>query len=783
LEQGIIQPEQTPQVFEINYLRWWLSSVIDSDAVLQSFSGSEQQFTVAAFAQNVDDYLSLTRRYIRARIAAHHQAPASAKDDEAMGLLTRELKKKMRFKPLRKMLGQASSAILRLTPCLMMSPLSVAQFLALGEQLFDVVIFDEASQIPVWDSIGALARGKQAVIAGDPKQMPPTDFFSRGTDDEDSDNDLQSAESILDECRSVRVPELYLDWHYRSRHENLIAFSNHHYYDDRLVTFPAPQTKDSSVSFHYVKDGIYATGKARHNENEAKAVVADVVAHLKAPLVDGKKLSVGVVTFNSQQQKLIEDLLEAERRADPTLEQWFDAAQMEPVMVKNLENVQGDERDIMYFSVTFGPSIEGRLSMNFGPLNKDGGERRLNVAITRARNQLKVFSSLRPDQIDLSRTGALGVRDFKHFLEFAERGAASFARETHLTAHGFDSCFEEAVCDALEKRGWRVQSQVGVAKFRIDLGVVHPAYPGRYLAGVECDGATYHSAATARDRDKVREGVLRGLGWNILRVWSTDWWENPERTADELDAQLKKLQQKTPPPAAPVFVTPPEVRVAPETDEAKKSEETLTPPEIPAPMVMPSTPLDHASPLLADAPAALIKGNESTPVAGEPILATYQPLNFAELDVQPDANRFYDAEYDAKLLALVEKIVAQEGPILADLLVRRVARAHGFSRAGARIQKRLHDLTKGKFHTSPEAQQTVFWLSREAHENWRAFREPGAGDARTVDEIPLDELRVLASIVRRKETDPETILRLMAKHCGISRIGENVRARFGQALS
>src|SRR5690606_12896162 len=206
----------------------------------------------------------------------------------------------------------------------------------------------------------------------------------------------------------------------------------------------------------------------RHNVNEAKAVVADVVAHLKTPSADGKKLTVGVVTFNSQQQKLIEDLLEAARRDDPSLEQWFNDAQTEPVMVKNLENVQGDERDIMYFSVTFGPSIEGRLSMNFGPLNRDGGERRLNVAVTRARHQLKVFSSLRPDQIDLSRTGSLGVRDFKHFLEFAQLGAASFAREANPTGHSFDSCFEEAVANALEKRGWRVQSQIGVARFRID---------------------------------------------------------------------------------------------------------------------------------------------------------------------------------------------------------------------------------------------------------------------------------------------------------------------------
>jgi very-short-patch-repair endonuclease len=799
LENGTLAPSQAPSVFEDAYLRWWLSSVVDSDAVLQSFSGAQQEFTATSFAKNVEKYLALTRRYVRARISAHQSTPTSKADEEAMGLLTREMKKKMRFKPLRKMMAQAANAILRLTPCLMMSPLSVAQFLALDEQLFDVVIFDEASQIPVWDSIGALARGRQAVIAGDPKQMPPTDFFSRSTEDEESEsqNDLQSAESILDECLRSRVPELYLDWHYRSRYENLIAFSNHHYYDNRLVTFPAPQTKDSSVGFHYVADGIYATGKARHNENEAKAVVADVIAHLKAPVENGKKLSVGIVTFNSQQQKLIEDLLDAEKRADPTLEQWFSAEQTEPVMVKNLENVQGDERDICYFSVTFGPSIEGRLSMNFGPLNKDGGERRLNVAITRARHQLKVFSSLRPDQIDLSRTGAQGVKDFKHFLEFAQQGTASFAREAHPTAHNFDSCFEDVVCAALEKRGWRVQSQVGVAKFRIDLGVVHPDLPGRYLAAVECDGATYHSSVTARDRDKVRQEVLRGLGWNMLRVWSTDWWENPKRIADELDAQLKELHAKTPAPVA----QPPEERSTPSALNVDSlDEETVTKPAIAAtisvpttapitlseeplaPPISPSTPAVDLTPQVSSAPP---KSNASTPAAEaahEPLLAVYETVNLSEQETPPDASRFYDADYDTVLQDFLEKIVSQEGPLLEEILVRRIARAHGFARSGARIQKRLQDLMKSGFHISYEAQQKIFWPSLQAQESWRTFRKPGAGEARTVDEIPMPELCALARLANQKTDDPETAVRWMAKSCGLNRLTENARSRLGKAM-
>jgi len=768
LENNHIEPAQAPQAFEINYKRWWLRAVIDNDAVLRSFTGKEQEFTVQAFAENIDNYLQLTRRYIRARIAAHHQMARSKEEEEAMGLLTRELKKKMRFKPLRHMIGVANSAILRLTPCMMMSPLSVAQFLALGKRLFDVVIFDEASQIPVWDSIGALARGDQSVIVGDPKQMPPTDFFSRGNgeEEEEDENTLESAESILDECIASRVPMLGLDWHYRSRSENLIAFSNHHYYDDQLITFPAPQTRDASVSFHYVAEGTYAAGKARHNEIEAKAVVADIVAHLKAPAANNEKLTVGVVTFNSQQQKLIEDLLDAERRADPSLEKWFNDSQLEPVMVKNLESVQGDERDIMYFSVTFGPTLEGRISMNFGPLNKDGGERRLNVAITRARHQLKVFASFRPEQIDLTRTGSIGVRDFKHFMEFAERGAASFARAADITGRPFESCFEEAVSDALTRRGWTIHPQVGVAKFRIDLGVVHPDFPGQYLAGVECDGATYHSAATARDRDKVREGVLRGLGWNILRVWSTDWWNNPERIIDQLDAQLKLLQKQTPPPIVPEVPPTPKVLLPEKSDTPK--------------VLSPETKVLSATPAVSTtAPEADNTRNIPSPSG----ITTYAMANVDDLEVKPDANRFYDAEYDEQLLQLIEAIITAEGPILEEVLIKRTTRAHHFSRVGGRIRTRLQSLIKGKFHTSPEASTKIYWSSAASEENWNQFRQPAPGDeARTIEEIPLVELRVLANIVQATETEKGALMRQMAKHCGISRLGDNVRARLEMVL-
>lgn len=272
--------------------------------------------------------------------------------------------------------------------------------------------------------------------------------------------------------------------------------------------------------------------------------MADLVQRLRSPGFREAGTTVGVVTFNSEQQSLIEDLLDEERRRDPALEAFFSDAQLEPVFVKNLESVQGDERDIMYFSITYGPDISGAVSMNFGPLNRDGGERRLNVAVTRARQELRIFSSLRGEQMDLSRTQAAGVRDLKHFLEFAERGPRALA-ESHRGSQGdFESPFEAGVARALERKGWRVHTQIGASSFRVDLGVVHPDFAGRYLAGVECDGATYHRSATARDRDKLREQVLRGLGWQILRIWSTDWWINPGGTLERIHMALTALLEQ-----------------------------------------------------------------------------------------------------------------------------------------------------------------------------------------------------------------------------------------------
>jgi hypothetical protein len=466
IEAGSIPVANGQRAFEANYCRWWLNATVESEPVIRSFVSAEHEKRIADFRALDQQFTALTRKWVRAKLCADLPTPDSVSRNSEWGILRHEISKKTRHLPLRELMTRIPGALTKLTPCLLMSPLSIAQYLATDATAFDVVVFDEASQIPVWDAVGAIARAKQVVMVGDPKQLPPTNFFDRAessVDDEDVEADL---ESILDECIGASLPTMNLSWHYRSRSESLIAFSNHRYYGGGLVTFPSPVTEDRAVSFHFVP-GVYEKGGARINKPEAKAVVADIVARIKAPGFEQSGLTIGVVTFNTEQMTLIMDLLDEERRKDPSLEPYFDESMLEPLFVKNLESVQGDERDIMYFSITYGPDVTGAVSMNFGPMNRDGGERRLNVAITRARQELRVFSSLRAEQMDLARTQAIGVRDLKHFLEFAERGTRALAEANRGSVGDFESPFEQAVAAALASKGWQgVGSHRGCWCFR-----------------------------------------------------------------------------------------------------------------------------------------------------------------------------------------------------------------------------------------------------------------------------------------------------------------------------
>ncbi|WAJ26304.1 DUF4011 domain-containing protein [Antarcticirhabdus aurantiaca] len=545
LEAGAVAPNETVSAFRLGYARWWLPLAIDADKRLRDFRRFQHEHAIDDFRALDDLVRKAASARVHAAIAHDLPAPDAVVRKSELGLLRHQMELKRPSRSIREMIGAMPESFAKLAPCVLMSPLSIAQYLPPDQALFDVVIFDEASQITTWDAVGAVARGRQTVIVGDPKQLPPTNFFGRNEAEEEGEapDHERDLESILDEARASGLPVHGLRWHYRSRHESLIAFSNHHYYDNRLITFPSPVTEDRAVSLRHVPEAVYDRGKSRTNKAEARAIASDIAARLRTwlDLPEAERPTLGVITFNSQQQALIQDLLDDERREDPRLEWFFDDERLEPVFVKNLENVQGDERDVILFSITFGKDAAGKLAMDFGALNRDGGERRLNVAVTRARRELMLFSSIKAEAIDLSRSKAAGVRDLKTFLDYADRGAVALPAADAGSLGGAESPFEEAVAEALKARGWRIVPQVGVSGFRVDMGVRHPDHAGAFVAGIECDGATYHRSATARDRDKVREQVLRGLGWTILRVWSTDWWFDPAGATDRLHAALDAL--------------------------------------------------------------------------------------------------------------------------------------------------------------------------------------------------------------------------------------------------
>lgn len=559
LQGGQMAPAEVESAFVTAYAHGFATHGIDNEPLLRNFVAAEHMSDIAAFGRLDDELAQLSVRYIRARQCGLIPSRNDIVKDGGFAVLKKELQKSRRHKPVRQLAVEMGDALNRLAPCMLMSPLSIAQYLPAELPPFDLVIFDEASQIAPWDAIGSIARGRQVVIAGDPRQMPPTNFFNRGANAGDDDT-AEDMESILDECLGAGVPSHSLSWHYRSRHESLIAFSNHRYYDSNLITFPAAETRASAVQWWRV-EGVYAKGKGRHNQAEAQAIVDETVKRLTDPAFIAAGYSIGIITLNADQQKLVSDLLDRARQQYPQIEPFFQDSQTEPVVVKNLETVQGDERDLIILGIGYGPTEPGAgvMSMNFGPLNKDGGWRRLNVAITRSRREMLVFSSFDPGMIDLNRTNARAVRDLKHFIEFAQHGPRALAEAVQGSLGGYDSPFEQAVAEGLRALGWQVVSQIGVSRFRIDLGIVHPDRPGDYLAGVECDGATYHSAATARDRDKVRGAILQGLGWNLLRLWSTDWWVDKAGALQRLHAGLEALlvQSRTGlPDAAPVAAAP-----------------------------------------------------------------------------------------------------------------------------------------------------------------------------------------------------------------------------------
>ena len=519
---------------------WYLHVLSEAEKqrpILRTFEGSIHAGRIAEFDTLDQDYLELNRRRV---LSKHWDGLNKVGAIGQGGVLYREFAKKRRHMPVRRLMSEAGNAIQAIKPVFMMSPLSIATYLPPGSVKFDLVVFDEASQVKPVDALGALMRADQTVVVGDRKQLPPTRFFDRAMgsdeyDEEEDDSVTGDLESVLSLFGQKNAPSRMLRWHYRSRHESLINVSNQEFYENRLVVFPSPDhgKQVSGLRHHYLPDTVYDRARSRMNREEALAVAKAVMDHART----NPKMTLGVAAFSTAQRNAIEDALEKLRDEDRSCEEFFADHPHEPFFVKNLENVQGDERDVIFISVGYGRDANGNMTMNFGPLNQEGGERRLNVLITRAKHRCEVFSNLRAQDIRVEQGSAFGVRALKTFLEYAETGVLSeIAVES---GRHFGSPFQDAVASKLRSLGYQIDEEVESGGRFIDLAVVDPAAPGRYVLGIECDGATYHSSRTARERDRIREDHLRDLGWNLHRIWSTDWFRNPER---ELKRATKAIQ-------------------------------------------------------------------------------------------------------------------------------------------------------------------------------------------------------------------------------------------------
>lgn len=806
LDRGELLPKDLEAAFE----RALASAVLEHRRAaapeLGQFLRSEHEEHIKRFHVLDDRVAAGNRARVRAALFARAPRASAAVDGSELGILRREAEKKTRHLAVRRLLESARSQVQRLKPCFLMSPSSVAQYLAPGAFDFDVVVFDEASQIPTWDAIGAIARGRQAIVVGDSKQLPPTRFFERTSaadiDEDDVDLDLpDELESVLDEARAAGLPRLGLEWHYRSQHESLIHFSNRRYYEGKLATFPsaASSVDNLGLALRHVH-GVYDRARTRTNPIEAEAVVAEIARRFADPELSRR--SIGVVTFSSPQQKLVEDLLDALRRERPEFERFFHVGDDNPeaVFVKNLENVQGDERDAILFSICYGPDRSGRTAMNFGPLNQAGGERRLNVAVTRARRELIVFTSLSAPGIDQNRTRARGVLDLKAFLDFAERGPVALEAEVRAARPTPRSApLEDALADALRARGHHVETQVGCGGFRVDIAVRDPDAPGTFVLGIGCDGANYRAARTARDRDRLRAEVLERLGWRLERVWSQDFMEQPQRELERLEraiavglcaARLARVAREAAArqrAAVSASADPEAVGESREVYAGFEGPEATAVLE-PKPEVAGDTPeaderaLDVPG---ADAPRYRAWRSKRPPVPRE---------------------RFYEPWADVLLGKALLEVVEAEGPILFELAAERVARACGFgrvtqkaidriARALARVPSaRTLEPSAADSDVATPAQgdalapgRTLLWPRDAAPSKWTSYRVPGDGEEsrRDAEHLPLIEIEAAAlELLAASGACPiEPLLAHLRRLFGFQALGRRVRERLELALA
>ncbi len=746
LRSGALESQRLLDNFEFQYYRVWLDEVFLRRPELARFEGRSHRKVQEEFGKSDRERIAL----MRAEVRATHCERIPRGSGGAMGLIRHELSKKRRHLPIRRLLEKAGPAVQEIKPVFMMSPQSVAQFLPPGALQFDLLLMDEASQVRPVDALGAMVRSSQCVIVGDECQLPPTHFFEAVEADEDPDEEnlgsVRELESVLGLCTSKGMQRSMLRWHYRSRHESLIQVSNEEFYGGDLKVIPSPRPGDPELGlgFHFVEGGVFGRGKDRKNPLEAEAVADAVLEHAWA----FPHLSLGVGTFSVAQRDAVLDALEVRWRKHPELRAFFSEDGAEPFFVKNLENIQGDERDVIFVSVGYAKDRNGKLAMNFGPVSRDGGQRRLNVLMTRARRSCVLFSSIHARDIDLRRTKSEGARVLQRFLQAAENqraGASPGAGSLKLASL---SPLENEVRLALEEEGLQVVPKVGVAGLFVDLGVRDPEDEEAFLLGIELDGPAYRDAPWSRERDRLREEVLKYMGWAVVRLWSVDWFKDPvaakawlmDRIREVMKA--KELSRNVPEPLPSPHGFEKRAQGAAETQEAGKSDKPSLPPDPPK-----------------------------------------DPYVVAEFTVEPNPEP--QSLPMEKRALILERILEVEGPLHRQECARRFAQLFGKTRVGKRIREAVDEALDVLLANGEAVEEGAFLRPKGPPRTLIRDRSDAPPSIRRPEAIPPSEidLAVLATVRENIRIGAKELISLALARLGISRATAPFRAVLDQSLS
>ena len=708
--------------FQKQFYYQWIDSILAGNPVLSAFNRISQDKAIRTFSEKDTEQFEINKAKIRAELSSMRPSLDMIASGSALAILLREGEKKRKQKSIRSLLAETGELVQRVKPCFLMSPLSVSTFLAPDSVHFDVVVFDEASQIFPQDAIGAIYRADQLIVVGDSKQMPPSNFFNATIEAEDNDEetgDVTDFESILDLC-STSMQQLRLRWHYRSRYEQLITFSNKNFYDSDLVTFPSSKVDAPGIGVDYYHvDGVFDR-KAHTNRKEAEFIVDLIYQNIeKYP-----NRSLGVVAFSVAQQDLIDKLLSKRRQSTPEKEYFFKNDVKEPFFIKNLETVQGDERDTIIFSIAYGIDAQGRLLHNFGPLNRVGGERRLNVAVTRAKCNVQLVSSMHYTDIDLKHTSAEGAKLLREYLDYAENGSVALERSISVSPfEQFDSDFELEVCDYLRSKGFAVDTQVGCSGFRIDLGLKLPD-SSDYVLAIECDGATYHSSKNARDRDRLRQEILERMGWKFYRIWSTDWFRNKSVE------QLRLLEA-----AADAVKNPTKAEVKSVDSQPAETFEEV----------------------------AVEKHFE---------FPAYKAADFFEV-----CRRHHHSDFKA----IVKEILEVESPLSEDLFLKRIVWYFDREKVTSVVQRAYEQQMYGCQRYGIIRRNGFLYL-----DNGKEVQFRGPGDVeRDIKQIAPEELAAgMFEILKQNVTaDKSGLYRSLAAQCGVTRVGKAINEAMDAALN